>query len=579
MLVPTTVNNLRIIQSRIDTLKQVSRTDILQGIVNNLSTISIDAEESDSERSSLNIFGVAGVGKTFLNSHIFAYCLEEQYPCIWIDFDTIRSSAFDIPKGNLKDAIESLRQIPALKFLPRTVVPAKGDPESAEAISIRWIGYNPQVEPLKPLVVLLDHLDDVSFWRWIQEEIIKPLIGQHPSLVICVSRSPLYWHFWELRARCSTISLERFSYAQTLEFLRLFQRELLGPSVYALTQGYPLKLAELKQRLGFDDRANTTDILTDDVESMLSALTPITRSALEYTGLLRRLEVDVMQAILDEVTPGWNGHQTPHKTLLSDVIPELTSHQYFEPYRRGQPYRLDSTLRYTLTERLRSTHPQQFNQVCKLLERIYRERYLAKPIEDTLALNEWLYISAICGVSAIDITDWKEHLTTLLTRGKLAGRRTIVQIYKDVDVISRLEAFGLFIILQELMRKYFSIDESAPPIFNTTELEQYKLSLINQLSDQPPLTEIPKYIPGGLLFLLRSIKIQGPQFDLPTLQAFLNERSSVEIKRGTINQAVAILQSSGLAEYSRYDRTYQLTPLALSLVGDVHLSVISAKPN
>jgi hypothetical protein len=506
----------------------------------------------------LNIYGITGIGKTVALRQIFEQ-VRTTSPVLWLDFDTARAEP-ERPTLNrqpLAALVSWLRyQLNDLADMPDDL-PPDADQQQVGVASAR---LGPAAS--QPFVLLLDHLEDVTFWKWIQAEIIKPLVEQRSTLVICASQSPLFWHLWELREIGSARPLEALSEEDVADFLRQADRDLLTDSVLRLTQGYPLQLDALRPIL-LDDTPTEPDEALPDLDSLLERLSPLTRHFLRYTGLLRRLEVPAMQHILNHTLPNWVGAgQTPHYLLLGHMLPELRDQGHLAPYQRNQGQQLHRPLRLALDARLRSKEPERYEQICDLLSSFYDQQVMQKPIHEQQLLNEWLYFSTAAlhdppADSARD--EWLAQAARLLGRARLAGKSLLVWFYRDRELLARLHALGLTEPIQQLIGEHFGDNHQAPPILNSTELVRYRRRLIEQWSAHPALADVQTLIPGGLFTLLAAISTLGLSFSAAALRERLNEWPDVDVSQTTVNQAVMLLERFSLLSNDRANRVYQLS--------------------
>jgi hypothetical protein len=200
---------------------------------------------------------------------------------------------------------------------------------------------------------------------------------------------------------------------------------------------------------------------------------------------------------------------------------------------------------------------------------LYADQFWRRPIDEMQALCEWLLASTVPlldDCSEATRHAWLQELARLFERASLVGRKLALALYRDREVMTRLQALDLLAALQDVMHQHIGADDHAPPILNETELEQYRRDLIEHLSEHPQLHSIQRYIPGGLYVLLQTISSLDFTFDLHTLRQRLNERVDVKITPGAINTIVALLQSCGFLTYDREQRCYQLTSQIVPLL-------------
>lgn len=547
---------------------QIPRTDVLNELQDDIEEIaSEDSATVPIPGKIINYYGITGVGKSFLIDQIFER-FQHEYHIVWMDFDTIRPSSFAQKVWSLNDVVDWLHTKLGLE-LPSTSALADRDVR-ADMYHLRFAAKLDH-QASTPLLLLLDHLDDLLYWKWLQEYVLKPLFDT-PALVVCTSQSPLFWHFWELGESCDPRPLQPFDVDQTREFLALYDRALMTHPAQELTHGYPMQLREMVAAL--EITANTESQPPGSVEELLHQLAPTTQQILTSIGLLRWLEVDVIRSLLDAISPEWKGdaRESPHQILLGYVLPDLKAHGALTPYYRGQlASRLVPWLRRALEERIRAADQERYLQICALLTQIYYERFIAKPIVDAQVLNEWIYFSSAPLLLAHDESaraTWTEQLRHLLSRARLASERIALLSFRDKEIQARLRQTGLLILTEQLLREYLEIDDHAPALLNRAELARYRQHVLDRLTGQPPATEIQTFIPGGIPTLLAAMLAIGPYFDLMALYQRLNAQSDRQVTQGAVNHAVALLRSCGLIAYDREERKYQLTNALHAIIGE-----------
>ncbi len=551
-----------------ESAKQVERSAMLQELQTHLDQLKKTTEGIPAEI--VNLHGITGIGKTILNSQIFDR-FRQDYPVIWLDFDPERTSPLKSAPVPLTEALEYLRNISALRDLPDTVKLTDGTTVAPETFHIRFTATGLHKHEAVPLIIILDHLDDLPYWKWLQEEIIKPLLDQQRVLIICSSQSPLFWHFWELREICTPSDVTPFSPTETRAFLRTsgaaWMAELLTQSAQIALQGYPLGLYHMLQVLEIipaeadhTDESPLTDVPGDTTDWLkrLHDMSDMTRITLRYAGLLRRIEVPVIQNILDMVQPGWHGSHTVHQILLEQVLPELHEQQCLLPYQRQQPFRLLLPLRYFLDERLRHEQPERYRQICQFLEQTYYERFRARPIDNAPLLNEWLYFSTVAehGLYTLEPDRWHRRVQHLFERAQLPGKQIASLLYKDHELLSRLHTAGLWSTIQQLLIQHIGTFARDYPLLNETELVRLRRQLFERLSQEPPLSE--KLLPGELERLLDAIARLKSEFVLQDVIAYLHQHSVQPVTAAIVQDRVVLLHSCGILTYNRDTRKYQL---------------------
>jgi hypothetical protein len=553
-------------------ISQVQRTGILDDIQERLHTLENMATAPAAEI--LNIYGISGLGKTYLIHQVFER-FKQDYSVIWLDFDTNRSAPVQPEIYPLDTVVERLRaHIDALEFLPDTVA-THGNEYPTAQYQVRFDIAGLAFAESRPILLLLDHLDELDYWKWAQAELIEPLIEQQTALVLCVSQSPLFWNFWELRERCTLQVAEPFSEAETEEYFRQHGRALVARSAQEWARGYPLQLDQIRPLLLSTPQSDTVEEPVS-MDSILEKLSPEARVLLPYIGLLRRIEVPVVVRLVQELQPADLPNLSTNKLrslLLNHVLPELNHLDLMEGYSRRLPQqRLRLLVRRALEAHMQTNEPDLYRRIYATLARLYANQFWRWPIDEMQALGEWLLFSTVPlqdDQSEAARHAWLQELERLFERAVLVGRKLAVALYRDREVMNRLQELDLLIALQEVMHQQIGTDDQAPPILNETELEQYRRDLIEHLSEHPQLCSIQRYVPGGLFVLLQTISSLDFTFDLQTLRQHLNERVDVTITPGAINTIVALLQSCGFLTYDREQRRYQLTSQIVPLLAKV----------
>lgn len=547
------------------TLQQVERTAILERIGADIRQL---AERSELTTPIINIHGIIGIGKTSLIQQLFDR-FKQDYAVVLLNFHAVDHTLQPERARPWSGIINLLRQIPALSYLPDAPPLTSGSTPMDDDVYAVCDAALDQL-PQKPLLLLLDALDDLPFWKWIQAQIIKPLLEQRRTLVVTTSQSPLFWHFWELREQCATFELEAFSLEETSQFLRQVDREALTKALYAVTGGYPL---------GLDQAVRLLERESDDVAASAQAvainltdLSVETREVVTYTGLLRRVEVPVMQQLLAHCLPHWATDLDVQRSIFT-ILAELRTKGYLETYQKGQPLRFIAVLRRVSVQQLCAQSVERYLDVCNHLASIYASQLMEKPVAEVESFNEWLYFSTAAFEHAADYNQqqlWQARLQQLFAQAKLAGPRLVARFYMDSDLLNRLRALDLFPVLQRLMHD--QIDAAADvPIFSVAEITTYRRTTLQQLSERFQLKQrFATDVQQDLETFLRHIVALGPDFNAIALRAKINEGRPVGhgLLQAQVNATIAFLNSRGFFSYDRTRRKYHLQPLIRSLVPD-----------
>ncbi|NJO07273.1 MAG: ATP-binding protein [Chloroflexaceae bacterium] len=221
---------------------QVNRETVLELVKERIRTIE---ERTESPKLIVNVHGLVGIGKTYLIRQIFTYFNDQAYPVILLNFDSQEQPMQQECVRSWSEVLDTLRKHPCLARIPDTIESTQGDEQSIESLAIiscESDDFEQRIDEGKPLLLLLDALDDLPYWKWVQEHVIKPLLDQQRTLVVATSQSPVFWHFWELREQSTPTSLESFSLEETQAYLHQFGKADRADEVYRITGGYPMGL-------------------------------------------------------------------------------------------------------------------------------------------------------------------------------------------------------------------------------------------------------------------------------------------------------------------------------------------------
>lgn len=544
---------------------QVVRTGVIAGLQTNIRQLD---EGHASAKLIVNLHGITGIGKTQLIDQVWSQ-LKQEYASVFVSFgrEDVQDEAGQI--ASWSTLIDMLRTyVPALKNLPADITLTSGETRSSADLTVKFTATRLDQTIKPPLLLILDALDGLPYWRWIQEHIIKPLIIQQQALVICTSQAPLFWHFWELRENCDPQEVPAFSLDETRQFLRFFGQELLVQMVYDLTLGYPLGLYQAVQLImqGGDYKARLSQR-----SLALESLSPAVREVLRYAGLLRRVEVPVMREILAQALRHWADMPTLlAQQRLFTILSELRARGCFESLRKDQPLRFIAEVRLTTEATLRSTEPELYERTCAWLAALYAQRVQEQPVTDQSAFNEWLYFSAAryeMAPSPAALSAWNEQMRQVFDRARLAGPQLAVALYRDVDLVQRLNTTDMLPVLSRLLASSPETGASASALLSQADvrpyLHDYRRAMLLQLSERLPLHKLPARIGDRFTDVLQCIADINDEFDVRTLLQELGETQP-----GPVNEAMALLNSWSFLVYDRARRTFRLQPLIQHLLSD-----------
>lgn len=193
----------------------------------------------------MNVYGMSGVGKSCAMRQIVKQ-FAHKTSIVLCDFDPARSDIdefFQRVDGEVvyswEDAVTKLQPIAG----SRGGRGGAADVHEQRLHTDQRVVYVSEPADLQqtPGLLLLDSVDNLSYWnwKWVQQNIIQPLLKNPETLVVVASQSPLHWHVRELRDRCEAVELRSFSLEETQTYLADMHQDHLAHLLYRQTAGYP----------------------------------------------------------------------------------------------------------------------------------------------------------------------------------------------------------------------------------------------------------------------------------------------------------------------------------------------------
>lgn len=441
---------------------------------------------------------------------------------------------------------------PALADLLPPDGPTPAHPDlAALPLHLAW-SLPPNRRPGDPWLLLLDGLDDLKHWPALQRALIKPVAERCPALVVVASRAPVTWHFWELRDRCRTVALPRLALEETVNIARDAARAPLGRPLHDLALGHPAAVETLLRHF-------TAAPPPDLPEARIDALSEPTRRVVGVIGLLRAVHVPTMQRLLARFLPGWDALLAAAPRRLDEVLRELKAHGYLH-YSRDHSWIISPALRRAVAEALERHLPERAAAVAAELEAIYSAEAERHPITSARAINEWLYFSAPPqNRDEAEVARWLKQLRHLVARRvTLGGDDLPAQIYRDDDLIARLQSTGRLDAVHEVLRAHTPIGAT---LF-TQDADRYGAyadELLERLLSAASADE------GGRLRTLLACAHELPDPFTSTDLALLVGRRTGETVHG-VRRDLALLVDRGCCAYDPARRTYTLDPLVRRLL-------------
>lgn len=548
-----------------------------------------------------NLYGLAGLGKTFVLQQLYDMCKKDYIQCdvVWLDFDlkdvrpidpaAAQSYPLSLERTPWQAVAAQLQVHPDLSdsFQGEIVLDNGVKQTLAQFVDILF-AQAVQPDSGRPLLLLLDSLDNLPYWKWLQAQLIKPLFEQQRTLIVCTSRVKLNWHPWELRESCLHWELETFSKADTSAFLRIHQVESLTDTVYWLSRGYPLLLRHFVEQMYLPAASESA---CADMRKKLDTLTSETRWVLEQVGLLRRMHVAAMQHLLGKEWATPEAHRRLHQAMAElkqkDIL--LTSPDTFErfaPAVREVIREFDSSATFDCYDRIAS---------------YYYELATYHPKHDADALIEWLYFSTgrlhaeqnalretwfaqldrlferIVQVDTVEHEVYQAVLTEneIKDHGERAniGAKVVAWLYTDGELLQRLAALDLLDPLRQRLAPHLQHSAHAVPIRH--DLRRVTSDVIQELGRratafgtpgmvafEPVLRSLLPFDPV-LRSLLPSDIITPYIFDYDQLRTTILETWQQLRERPTRSVAEFIIQltGSGMLRYDEKRRIYSFHDL------------------
>lgn len=505
----------------------------------------------------VNYCGLPGVGKTVLLQQIFER-LSGDTPVLLLDF----ARGGTQPTRPWSEIAAELEAVAALRMLPDTI--ERPDETQTPLAQERLVcrAANLELAGSQPLVLLLDNLDVLEYWRWLQEELIQPLLadaGQR-ALVICASRAPLFWHLWELGERAEVRGLRQLTVDELREMLRPTGQAVLAPEFHTQTSGYPLLVRELLDFLTKHGVAApegprySADLLRADPDAYV----------LRYLGLLRRAEVPTLGALIEreapEVLAAFSGGDTPGRIRFDDhlrtrILPWLRQEKLMD----RTSYRIARSLRAAAADLWRAERPQRLAELYRAVATIYAEQFHTQPREQFDAFGEWLFAASAADAGPPAF----EQLEKLVATARQAGVQPASLIFKDAELRLQLEQRGLLSAVIDRLEALPPPARDAHKLLTRAEREKFRYIALDRMVWNVPPGEIESSGRPNLYVFLGDIA--RVRRDLATARRDLDSRTLNDrlrkitpgVKELELEDALAWLHSSGLIDYDTNERVYR----------------------
>ncbi|NTU79860.1 MAG: AAA family ATPase [Chloroflexales bacterium] len=553
----------------------------------------------------INIWGIAGIGKSYLLRQTFRRLSE--HACVYWLRLSAKSALLEVPGArelrSWQPILAALRAIPGLEQSELPNVALAND----RSVSLIHNGR----PPIGPVVLLIDDTGDFDHWRWLQKDVIKPVVNLPQSLVVVTSHIELFWDLSDLRSTCEPRELPRFQRDEIELYLKNAQLESLEPltqTIYDYTSGYPLAVDFFVKQL---QRQRQTPGRPSD----LSHFTERTQAQLmRYLGVVRLPEIDVLLKV-----PEAAGDFAERAALLS-ARAELENRKpaLLTKVLQGLPARIDQQLRATVRRAIEAAEPEPDGYLarCRSLEAIYYERAEARPKTWAHAFLEWLFFSLEllrAGDEACRAS-WPTRFHTLFGRlldskdedTSLASSTLYALFCRDAELIDSLKTFEQSYVealrsadprpprpaqsnqtLYDYVHLKFSTLLADAEQVNRVFINEFDASctkIIDALYDRLGAADcLPSKLRHKDSFRVSIRNILDPGNQSAVRLDTLRQRVSMGISGTTsllpseIDQVVTFFGSRGFLSYSR-DGTFSFNPLIHGLVSLAKLGTQQKEP-
>lgn len=553
-MLPETPSNVRL-----------KRSQIIEMICNRLEQLK---KPGSVEYPIINIHGISGMGKTWLIEQIAATCAP-QHPIIWLNSDAFRAAEH----RSWAALIPQLRQIPGLEDLPSDVEGGEQNDLPSHGGVIEQFGDQTGRLGNLPQLLLLDAVDDLADWKWVQGQIIKPLVEQQQTLIVCTSQTPLFWHFWEVREKCEPFALQPLLESETLGLLEKHGQPLLAKTAHAISDGYPLVLDKFIH-LFKNENLETAGVVGPAPALAQFQFSPEIEWVLLTVGMVRRVEIPVMERVLKQFPPEQLDEDA--RLLLMRTLAQVHEKRLFEPAVRGELDRFKRSLRNAVEQRLLQKDPQKLDAIRLFLANDYYQRALKKPKTEAEALIEWLYFAGGGGSDH----EWDQQFDELFrevqrvrensTRIGISGTGAdLVRFFsRDTELLERMRP-ERYLQVRAKLAELFGSEANLPITAAFTSAVSDAFEVIdNKLSPKTRMDTLREPIETLLRYFLRD-----DTFGVEQIRALVAsvERDQQGVSTRDIGDDLLFLISRGLLSFDRTQRAYKVNPLLRNLIDSTRI--------
>lgn len=534
-----------------------------------------------SEAYIVNIFGIAGLGKSHALEQLFAE-FSQHYSTL-----LIRLAPGEYGTGSLSGerlGVEALlTRLEAIGAL-RTPLPGGSEPTPERELEL-VLGLS--IDQSRPLLVLIDDAGDFPDWPWLQNVLFRSLVERKHVAIVLTSHRKLPWKYWELENICLSHHLDTFDRTEIEAYLRQARLENLKPlttNILDFTQGYPLAVRYFVNQLQQDSQP---ELSPQAARALLSRFSTKTRALLQRLGLIRLAEVDVMAELLR--SEDREVDQLRLRDEIVGMLAELTANNALTKNQQGLPRRLAPEVRRAVEATL---DPGAKYAIARRLAVIYYRRCMDRPKSQVHAVMEWLYFVSPLAARQSGPTrqQWERELHELFRRANAvnvvdpasATPALFVLFYRDRELIDRLEKDGLLGPVNDMLTQFRDkVDqiqdkdlEQLTSMFFGADFDESCQNVLKELYLRLPVEQLPATLQQQLTFVLALRRIIYPGQARPASspdetaldEATLRVRISAEtrLNPSEIRRVIDFLVERGLLSVEQ--KSYSFNPLIKSLV-------------
>lgn len=405
----------------------------------------------------INLFGVTGIGKSWLLQHLrHLYQQRDDVPVLFLDCSHLPPQ--DRQQLILQEFSQQLEQqeIPGAPATsaPDLVKRLIALPETATVLFL--------IDATERLRVDTEEGRDLA--AWLQEQLIWATHQRRRAVTVLTGREPFYWTLYRLREEADTEELKPFSLDDIEELLNtLGVEESLAKLLYRETYGYPHGVRVLidAQRKGELDtlhnrKAAAEIILRDVIRDRLCAEFPEEqREDLEQilfiASLLRRLDAVTLSDFAQRLAAA--GERLPEtsqdKGFYIKAVLAFKNAQLVHWDADNRTDAIEETVRQILTTNLRVRSPKRYRKWQLLAAKMYEEWMKEYPANFDVWLTEWLYHSGEAQPSRVPRARREEERQSTVSQVDEFLKKVKEQPQMQWDLVSVAENLEIRLSRQE----------------------------------------------------------------------------------------------------------------------------------